>query len=240
MILVAEALPVDQPLHAMLNALLGDRKMMAVDVNDLQRIGELFNDDAHPFRELTIDAALEDAALGGVKGIRTLRRRPAARVLSREELQRARRIAEEVGRAGEELVGQYLITLQARGAIRDFTWASDQNAVAPFDFVIILNDGTEIAIDVKSTSGEFERSIHISCAELIEMTGARRYDIYRVYGVSEESGTLRISENIGAFAQTILQGINMPRGVTVDSVSVDIAAMPFGGEIRLEAPALEE
>ena len=240
MILVAQALPVDQALHGLLNTFLGDRKMMAVDVNDLQRIGDQFNDDAHPFRELTIDAALEDAALGGVKGIRTLRRRPATRTLSREELQHARRIAEEVGRAGEELVCQYLVSLKARGMIRDFTWTSDQNAVAPFDFVILLNDAREIAIDVKSTSGEFERSIHVSCAELTEMTGTRRYDIYRVYGVSEDSGMLRISENIGAFAQAVLRGINVPRGVTVDSVSVDVAAMAFGGEIRLEVPPVEE
>lgn len=72
------------------------------------------------------------------------------------------------------------------------------------------------------------------------MTGTRRYDIYRVYGVSEDSGMLRISENIGAFAQAVLRGINVPRGVTVDSVSVDVAAMAFGGEIRLEVPPVEE
>lgn len=240
MILIAQDLPADQLLHALLNNLLGNRKMMAVNVNDLHRIADQFHDDEHPFRELTIDAALEDAALGGVRGIRTLRRRPATRALSREELQRARRIAEEVGRAGEELVCQHLINLKARGTIRDFTWTADQNAVSPYDFLIFLNDGSEIAVDVKSTSGEFERAVHISCAELTEMTGARRYDIYRAYGVSENSGALRISENIGAFAQAILQGINTPRGVTIDSVSVDIASLPFGGEIMLEAPPLEE
>jgi Domain of unknown function (DUF3883) len=240
LILVAQALPVDRPLHALLDTFLGARKMMAVAVADLQTIGNQFNDDAHPFRELTIDAALEDAALGGVKGIRTLHQRPAARALSREELQRARRVGEEVGRAGEELVCQYLITLKARGAIEDFTWTAGQNAVAPYDFLIVLTGGTEIAVDVKSTSGEFERSIHISYAELTEMTGARRYDIYRVYGVGEASGAMRISENTGPFAATVLRGMNMPVSVTVDSVSVDVAAIPFGGQIRLEPPVIEE
>jgi hypothetical protein len=198
------------------------------------------NDDEHPFRELTPDAELEDAALGGVKGIRALRRRPATRALTREELQRARRVAEEIGRAGEELVCQLLISQKTNGAIGDFIWTSDQNAVAPYDFIITQLDGSEVAVDVKSTSGEFERSVHISGAELIEMTGGRRYDIYRVFGVSETSGTMRITENVGAFAATILKGINTPAGVTVDSVSVDITALPFGAVIQLEVPGIEE
>ena len=240
LILVARDVPSDQPLYALLASYLGNRKMIAVAVGELQAIGGQFNDDAHPFRELTIDAALEDAALGGVKGIRVLRRRPATRALSREELQRARRIAEEIGRVGEELVCQYLIGLKAGGAIRNFVWTADQNAVAPYDFLITLNDETEVAVDVKSTSGEFERSIHISTAELTEMTGARRYDIYRVYGVLETTGTMRIAENVGAFAGTILRGINMPPGITVDSVSLDAGTLPFDAPRQLEIPDSEE
>lgn len=240
LILVARDMPTDRPLYDLLNTYLGGRRMIAVTANDLGTIGNQFNDEAHPFKELTIDAALEDAALGGVKGIRTLRRRPATRALSREELQRARRIAEEVGRSGEELVCQYLIGLKANGTIRDFVWTADQNAVAPYDFLIARLDGTEVAVDVKSTSGEFERSIHISTAELTEMTGARQYDIYRVFGVSENIGIMRITENIGAFAAEILQGIHVPQGVSVDSVSVDIAGLPFGAEIRLEIPPIVE
>jgi hypothetical protein len=240
LILISQALPVDQVIHAELSTLLGGRSMIVLSVSQLQEISDCLNDDDHPFRELTLDAELEDAVLGGVKGTRALRRRPSNRILTREELQRARRVAEEVGRAGEELVCQHLIRQKTTGAIRDFVWTADHNAIAPYDFIITQLDGSEVAIDVKSTSGEFDRSVHISCAELIEMTAGRRYDIYRVFGVSETSATMRITEGIGAFAATILNGINTPAGVTVDSVSVDITALPFGAVIQLEVPVIEE
>lgn len=238
--LISQTLQVDQSLHAELANLLDGRSMMMVSVAQLQGIAGRLNDDEHPFHELALDAELEDAALHGIKGVRALRRRPATHALTREELQRARRVAEEVGRAGEELVCQLLISQKANGAIRGFVWTADQNAVAPYDFIITQLDGSEVAIDVKSTSGEFERSVHISGAELIEMSGGRRYDIYRVFGVSETSGTMRITENVGAFAAMILNGINAPSGVTVDSVSVDTTILPFGAAIQLEVPAIEE
>jgi Domain of unknown function (DUF3883) len=240
LILIAQTLPADQPIHAELSIVLGTRKMMVVSVAQLQSIADRVNDNAHPFLELTLEAELEDAALGGIKGVHALRRRPSTRILSREELQRARRLADEIGRAGEELVCQYLAGLKVRGEIRDFVWTADQNAVAPYDFVIIQNDGTEIAVDVKSTSGEFERSIHISGAELVEMTGGRRYDIYRVFGVSVTSGAMRISQNIGKFANAILQKLEPPAGVTVDSISVDVRMLPFDAVIQLDIPAIEE
>lgn len=233
LILVAHDVESDQPLHDLLSNYISGRRMVAVAANDLRAIGAQFNDDAHPFRELLMDAALEDVALGGFEGIRALRRRPAARALSREDLQRARRVAEEVGRCGEELVCQYLFDLKANGMIGDVVWTADQNAVAPYDFLITLLDGTEVAIDVKSTSGEFERSIHISFAELTEMTNMHRYDIYRVFGVSENTGTMRIAENIGAFATTILSGIGVPLGVSIDGVSVDVGVLQFGAAITL-------
>jgi hypothetical protein len=86
--------------------------------------------DAHPFHELTLDAELEDAALGGVRGTMTLRRRQTARPLTRDELQRARRIAEAVGRTGEEFVLQHLMRLKLANSILEFAWISDTNAVA--------------------------------------------------------------------------------------------------------------
>ena len=183
---------------------------------------------------------MEDAALGGVRGATTLRRRQAARSLTRDELQRARRIAEEVGRAGEEFVLQHLIHLKAVGAILEFTWTSDKNAVAPYDFLVILPDQREVVIDVKSTSGEFERVIHISGTELIEMTESRRYDIYRVFELSETSAVLRIAEGVERLARPILTAFNhLPPSVQVDSVSVETTAFQFGPPIVL-APPVEE
>jgi len=241
MVLTSQVAPQDRLVHESLGTILGERSMVAVTLAQLQTIADRLGDDAHPFHELTLDAELEDAALGGVRGATTLRRRQATRMLSREELQRARRIAEEIGRTGEEFVLQHLMRLKAAGAILDFTWTADTNAVAPYDFLIFMPDRQEIAIDVKSTSGEFERPIHVSGAELIEMTAGRRYDIYRVYELSDTSALLRISERVGDLAAPILTGFNqLPGGVRVDSVSVDIAALRFGPAIGLTPPVPEE
>lgn len=131
--------------------------------------------------------------------------------------------------------------LKASGAIFDFTWAADTNAVAPYDFLIVMPDRQEIVIDVKATSGEFERPIHVSGAELIEMTAGRRYDIYRVYELSETSAILKISERVGELAVPILASFNqLPPSVRVDSVSVDIGALKFGPAIVLTPPVPEE
>src|SRR5204862_455109 len=100
LVLISQKLPADAMIHAELSALLGGRSMVPVSVAQLQGIADRLKDDVHPFHELTLDAELEDAALGGSRGVTALRRRPATRILSRDELQRARRLAEEVGRAG--------------------------------------------------------------------------------------------------------------------------------------------
>lgn len=241
MVLASRAVPQDAIIHESLAMLLDGRSMAAVTLAQLQSIADRLGDDKHPFHELTLDAELEDAALGGVRGITTLRRRQATRTTSREELQRARRIAEEIGRAGEEFVLQYLIDLKASAKVLEFTWTSETNAVAPYDFLIVMPDRQEIAIDVKSTSGEFERPIHVSSAELIEMTDDRRYDIYRVYELSDTSAILKISENVGELALPILASFKqLPLGVRVDSVSIEINAFKFGSAISLTPPAPEE
>ena len=241
MVLTSQASPQDRLIYESLGTLLGGRSMVAVTLAQLQTIADCLEDDEHPFHELTLDAELEDAALGGFRGATTLRRRQATRILSREELQRARRIAEEIGRAGEEFILQHLMRLKASGAILDFTWTADTNAVAPYDFLIVMPDRQEIAIDVKSTSGEFERPIHVSGAELIEMTAGRRYDIYRVYELTETSALVKISERVGELASPILASFNqLPPGVRVDSVSVDIGALRFGPAIVLTPPVPEE
>ena len=241
MVLVSQAAVADRIVHDGLAALLGGRSMVAVTLAQLQPIADRLGDDTHPFHELTLDAELEDAALGGVRGATTLRRRQATRTLSREELQRARRVAEEVGRSGEEFVLQHLIHLKSTAAILDFTWTANTNAVSPYDFLVLMPNNQQIAIDVKSTSGEFERPIHISGAELIEMTAERRYDIYRVYELSDASAMLRISESVGTFAATVLASFDhLPAGVRVDGISVDLAALQFGPALGLMPPAIEE
>jgi hypothetical protein len=73
------------------------------------------------------------------------------------------------------------------------------------------------------------------------MNAGRRYDIYRVFEVSESSAILRIAEGVNQLAAPILAGFNqLPAGVRVDSVSVDINILRFGPAIALTPPAPEE
>ena len=97
MILASQSAPEDRIICRGLASLLGGESMVAVNQAQLQKIGDRLHDDEHPFHELTLDAELEDAALGGVQGATTLRRRQATRSVGRAELQRARKMAEEIG-----------------------------------------------------------------------------------------------------------------------------------------------
>jgi len=231
LILISQRIPLDAMIHGELSALLGPRSMAHLPVAQLDMIAERLTDVAHPLHLLTIDAELEDAALGGSRGLVVLRRK--GRSLSRDEFQRARQIAADVGREGQELVCAYLTKMQHEGSIVSFLWASDTNTITPYDFLITL-PGTEIALGVKSTSGKFERPLHISTAELVEMANRSRYDIYRVSEISGSGCNLRISQNVGPAAETILRSFaELPRGAEVDGVSIDVSALEFGEVLTL-------
>jgi hypothetical protein len=242
MVLIARGVQADQLVHQRLSVLIGDGSMAVLSVEQLQAIADEINDDDHPIHELTLGSELEDAAVGGAKGCAVLSRRPRTRKVGRDELQRARQAAEQIGRTGEEFVSAYLAGLKANGAIRDVEWVSDTDAVAPYDFLVTQFNGQEVTLDVKSTAGEFERPLHISSNELSEMSGrTRRYDIYRVFGIAENTARLRIAENVGGFAAAVRQHLTgLPGGVQVDSVSVEPVTLPFGDPISLTIPDEEE
>ena len=75
---------------------------------------------------------------------------------------------------------------------------------------------------MKTTRGEFDRRIHISLGELVEMSrGPERYDLFRVYEVTDGEARLRIARDVKPFADRVLQTLaQLPQGVTVDSISV--------------------
>lgn len=111
------------------------------------------------------------------------------------------------------------------------------NAISPYDFSYDDAIGT-VLLDVKSTSGEFDRTIHVSLNELIQMAQEnQRFDIYHVYNVSETSGRLKIAENVGDFARGILQALrSLPAGILADGVSFQSRLLRFGAETHLEYP----
>jgi hypothetical protein len=243
MVLAAKQTRTDAALHASLNGFLGDRKMATIAPADLQRIihdAKLSKD--HPAAKMTQDPDLEDAALGGSQGAERLWSRSARRPLTSEEMQRAKRNAEEIGRLGEELTFAYLSNLRAQGTVKSFEWVSNTNAVEPYDFSVTEAKAYTAFVDVKSTAGEFSNPIHISLAEVKQIAlGEEEYRIYRVYAATPKGGKMRICRNLKPFAKEVLKTLAaLPEGVTADGISVAPAKLQFEPELSITAAEADE
>lgn len=194
--------------------------------------------DDHPITELLLEEVLEDAAQNGEVGVRRILSRRSSRRVSKEDLLLARERADEIGTAGEELINSYLIGLQSTEAIRGFEWTSASNSVASFDFEVREVDGTTTLIDVKATTGSFDRVFHASISELRQMvTTDNSYRIYRVYEMENGTARLSVSDPMKAVAGNILASFDqIPEGVTIDSVSILPNSLHFNeaGTIRLQ------
>ncbi|MGB8345847.1 MAG: DUF3883 domain-containing protein [Ktedonobacteraceae bacterium] len=246
LLFLAAAVPEDKKFHQALDQFLGTRTMIALTPSELdEAIKKVDPVPTHHIYELTLDtdklnADVEDAALGGSRG-RT-RLRASTRKLSRQDFQKAKENADMVGLAGEQFVNEYLQQLKAAGRIHDFEWVSAQNAISPYDFSID-HDGTgKTFVDVKSTQGEFERVLHVSYNELLQMrTGTEQYDIYRVYDINESSAKLRITSGIREFAASILEILeHLPEGISSDGISFSPTALSFGTPMALEMGEQQE
>jgi len=176
----------------------------------------------HPVHELLLEKALEDTAQGGDDGTRRLLTRASGHRLSRGDLEVARQNAQVSGQRGEEFVSVYVSGLISSGNLVSFEWSSQENAISPFDFLIANKDGSKVLIDVKSTSGEFDRRIHISTNELQTMAAdVRQYDLYRVFEIEGNGAQLRIARDLRYFGQSVLESFSaVPEGVTIDGISV--------------------
>jgi hypothetical protein len=161
----------------------------------------------HPIWSLAadpeFDAALEDAALGGIKGTNTISAK-VTKTVTAAALAAAKASAEKNGRDGEALAWIHLQKMKGNEAWAGVEWSSQANAVSSFDFKAIDGKGVEVRIDAKSTNGEFGRVIHMSAAELVAAAEGGRYDLWRVYGINDDGAKLRIAENIGAFAKSVV------------------------------------
>src|SRR5690606_19082441 len=107
-----------------------------------------------------------DASAGSLAAFRRLRRAGIVRQITPEELERARERAAQIGRDGEALVNAWLERQREKGTIYDFHWASDENAIQPFDFCVELFRGSSECWEVKTTNGGFSREFHLSLAEI--------------------------------------------------------------------------
>lgn len=240
MVFVAANVPEDAALHKGLSDF-GIGRMIAIDLSQLRLIVNMSGTpEVHPVYELLLDSAIEDAALSGIEGTRKLLSRTTGRRMSRSDLERARKRASDVGRLGEELMNGWFGAERAAGRIEEFSWASSDNAISPFDFR--CKAGQFRKIEVKSTCGDFNQVIHVSMGELVEMqTSAEQYDLYRVYALDEHTAKLRIAENMKEFAGRVLQQLSsLPAGVTCDSISVRPDSLPFKPETTITVTPEEE
>ena len=133
--------------------------------------------------------------------------------------------------------------LKKKGTIQSFEWVAESNAVAPYDFWLSEDGTAKILIDSKATSGDFDRTVHISMSELQKMSsGPERYDLYRVFEMGETTAHLRIARNVGDFARQIMKFLgSLPTGVQPDGFSVSPSILSFDSTIEtIQLPAEPE
>lgn len=240
--LLAAAVAEDQEAKAAFDEFLGGKSMEVLSAEDTSALlGRARLLDSHPIRALTLQAELEEAAAGGSQARERLYARPSGRRLTVADLRRARENVEDIGQAGEELVNAYLTQIERSGEIDRFTWVSAANAIAPFDFMITRESGAETPLDVKSTTGDFSRPIHVSLNEVRAMIAMADYAIYRVYEIGEGRAKLRIAANVRTLANQLLESLReLPEGISADSFSVSTDCLEFGPELVVQLLESEE
>ncbi|WP_456378837.1 hypothetical protein [Thiolapillus sp.] len=223
------------------NSRRGMQILVPAELSEL--MGTLDLPSGHPAYDFLDGDALEDAALGGIEGIHELQRRRKARGVSQEELSRAKHRAEQNGRLGEELLNSWLEEQVSAGNITGFKWEADENAVAPYDFRILDDNGSPArSIDAKSTSGIFTNKIHISSAELEEIVcGTIPYDIYRLYGITDTRASCRIAENVRkALESTFNLLSSLPDGISANGITVNPDIFSFSEEFEIDLAEADE
>lgn len=237
-IFISQSTKEDTALHKSLSAILGERGMISLNVSDLRTAC----DDArcpseHPLVGLILGEDLIDLAAGDASATERLLRRRSTLRLSLDDLRKARERAEEIGQLGEALVDVYLKKQKDSGKIAKYLWASEVNAISPFDFMVFKESSTE-KLEVKTTSGDFGRNFHVPLSELKEMArGDVPYQIARVYNASFDGAQIRISEDLRSLGTKILNAFGkLPSGVIPDEVTVKPNDDLFGKEFALEPP----
>ena len=242
LVFIAGAAPEDRTLFDRLDAVLGARRMIALEADALRDFCEEPPiPQSHPIWLLVGDEDIAEAAMGQASAVDRLLTRPRPASLSIEDLRKARRAAEEIGRLGEALVDFHLRNRLASAEITDYVWASDLNAIEPYDFRV-ERDGREEWLEIKTTTGGFGREFHLPLGELREMAhGDAAYRIARVYDASEDGAKMRVSLDLRKYGQTILDAFTaLPVGVTPNSVAIIPDDAMFGEEIDLAALSANE
>ena len=239
-VFVARSLPSDDALCKAIERFIppiGRQSMKALTAIDIQALAEEGNLHANHFlRTLVIDDDLIEAAQGMDSAAQRFMTRVGRKVrIDKETLLKARAQGDAIGELGESLVDIYLDGRLQTKQLKSFVWLARVNAISPMDFEATSSSGDTESVEVKTTSGDFERPFHVSLSELREaVTGKRVYRIYRVYDASSEGAQMRISNDFKSLAQSILTAFQqLPEGVVPDSVTVAPKLLSFGKVIRL-------
>ena len=157
------------------------------------------------------------------------------RSVTSQQLKDAIENAQNIGHKGEEFINYYLEQQEKLGLINKFIWEANTNATAPYDFVIIEQNGSETFIDVKSTESDFSNSIHISYNELLEVVKREyQYHIYRIYAMTDSKAQLRIIEGLSDFAKGVIKILEgLPEYVKPDGIALSLSNLKFGDEITI-------
>ena len=180
----------------------------------------------HPVWRLADDADAEAAVERAMEGDAAAldevsrRRRRAGGGVSLDQWLRARAAAEATGRAGEELVAEWL-----GRECDECEWVADAEPLSPFDLLASggpLSDGLTY-LDVKATKAGFTTRFIISWGEATFAAEADRpYRIVRVFDADSDTPVARISDPINEWARDLLEAADgfFPEGVRADGFVV--------------------
>jgi len=242
-VLLSRAATRDVPAIEALAPLVGERAMIAVTSTQIRAALQGASiAETHPVRmtaaDADRDAAMEDAAMGGVNGPAWLARNRINWPVSISELSRNKRDVEATDREGKGVANLWLSAQVSNGHQRKYEWISEENAVTACDFEAYEVGGMRTRFTAKSTRGPFDNTIHLSLAEVIMAASGIPYRIVRVFHLEDFRGKIRVSEDIGPFARELLALNNhhMPAGAGIDAFSVAPTSLVWGDEMSAEWP----
>ena len=126
------------------------------------------------------------------------------------DVKKARSYINELGKAGENLVNEFLSILKHKKEIEDFEWANKSGEQGkPFDFLINNIDGSQQWIDVKTTEHEFEQSIIVSKNEVRFITEKKdmEYAVFRVFSKKDTEAKLKVCSECLSYMRKLYRDV---------------------------------
>lgn len=101
----------------------------------------------------------------------------------RYDIEKAKASMSAIGKAGEQLINEYLSSLLNESKIAKYNWENERSESGlPYDFSYETLDGKKVYLDVKTTGHKFNQKMIFSSQEVEFVANNRdEYLIYRVY-----------------------------------------------------------